>query len=226
MWKMSACSLASVSTPRGLRSTIVRQNVRFDLLVALEDHRIDDRVLDHGDDQHAAALDDADVGEQAGGVERLDRSVDVGGAVGLAGLDGQVGLDGRSFDALVALDLDAGSNRGLGDSRADQRRRRRRTPAPPTPAPDPNASLRAKNINEFMWFECLARLPVQSASPSGQTRPVMTQQRQNCSLLDSPQGASPSAFPNLTPRCPAATHGSLISQGTQMNNIVPGCENH
>ena len=95
-----------------------RQNVGFDLLVALEDHRIDDRVLDNRDNQHAAALDDADVGKQARCIERLDRCADIGRAVGLAGLDGQVGLDRLGFDTLVALDLNAGGNRGMGDSRA------------------------------------------------------------------------------------------------------------
>ena len=227
MWKTSACSLASVSTPRGFSSTIGRQNVRFDLLVALEDHRIDDRVLDHRDDQDAGPLDDADVGKQAGGVERLDRCVDVRGAVALARLDRQVGLDGRSLDALVALDLDGRRPPPPGPFRRRSRRQRRRMPARPVPASNANASLRAKNINEFIWFKCLARLSVQSASPSEQTRPRANPAAAGLQPFRLPARHVPACMFRISSvRCQTATHGSLISQGTQMNNIVPGCENH
>src|SRR5690606_9717567 len=90
------------------------KNVFLDLLVALEGHRVDDGVLDHGDDQRRAALGDGNVGEEAGVVEDLDGGIDVSGAIGLAGLDRDVRPDRLCFDALIAMYGDAGSHRSGG----------------------------------------------------------------------------------------------------------------
>ena len=47
------------------------------LRVALERDPVDDRIFDHRDDQPGAGLVDADVLEQAGRIERLERLVDL-----------------------------------------------------------------------------------------------------------------------------------------------------
>ena len=86
----------------------------LDLVVALEGEAVDHRGFDHGHDQLAARLGDADVLEQAGGVERLQRGVDLGGIEALAGRHLEIGADGVGFDAAVALDHDRARGRRLG----------------------------------------------------------------------------------------------------------------
>jgi hypothetical protein len=81
-------------------------------LVAFEGDAIDDRVFDHGHDQPAARLVDAHVLEQAGGVERLERLVDLVAVEPLARIEPEIGADGLRLDAAVAFDDDG---RGLGD---------------------------------------------------------------------------------------------------------------
>ena len=65
-----------------LRLHFVGELVVLELLVAFERDPVDDRVFDHRDDQPAAGLADAHVLEQAGGVERLERLVDLGSCRG------------------------------------------------------------------------------------------------------------------------------------------------
>ena len=55
----------------------------------------------------AARLGDVDVIKKAGGVERLERGVDLGGVEALAGADFEIGPDRFRFDAAVALHHDA-----------------------------------------------------------------------------------------------------------------------
>ena len=52
------------------------------LVVALEHHLIDDGIFDHPDRQRAVVEIDLHVGEQAGGEQRLQRLIDIGGIVG------------------------------------------------------------------------------------------------------------------------------------------------
>ena len=80
--------------------------VVLELLVALEGHPVDDRVFDHRDDQPAARLVDPDVLEQAGGVERLERLVDLDSVEALARAGPEIGADGVGFDPAVAFDHD------------------------------------------------------------------------------------------------------------------------
>ena len=80
----------------------------LELLVALEQHLVDDLVLGDLNDQRAARLVDADIGKQPGGEEPLHRFVDVGSRIGLARLDRQIVPNGFGIDALVTPDLDRG----------------------------------------------------------------------------------------------------------------------
>ena len=88
--------------------------------MALEGHGRDHGVLDHAHDDGGAAPLDPDVGEDAGGKQRLDRLVDLGRIVGAALAELQVGADGLRLDGAVARDLDGGNGLG-GDSRMPSR---------------------------------------------------------------------------------------------------------
>ena len=82
------------------------------------------RVLDHSDDRlvagaahaaeaaDAAGAADAHIGEQVGGVERLEGRIEVGGLEMLAVFGMEIGPDRIGFDPLVALDLDGGWRHG------------------------------------------------------------------------------------------------------------------
>ncbi len=85
------------------RLNLLLQLVVFDLVAAFEGQAVDDGSLDHGHDQPAAGLGDADVLEQTGGVERLEGSVDLGGIETFAWHELEVGADRIGFDAAVAL---------------------------------------------------------------------------------------------------------------------------
>ena len=71
----------------GFRLDFLLELLVLDLAVALEGEPIDDRRFDHRHDEPAARLGDADVLEQAGGVKRLQRGVDLGGIDALARRD-------------------------------------------------------------------------------------------------------------------------------------------
>ena len=71
------------------------------LLVAFKGNAVDHRVFDHGDNETVAGMIDADVGEQAGRVKRLQRLVDV-----LRAAAAEIGANGIGFDAAIAFDGD------------------------------------------------------------------------------------------------------------------------
>ena len=78
-----------------------------ELVVALEGDAVDDRVLDHLHHQRVAtAPGQADVLEQAGGVERLEAAIDPVGIERVAWLHQHVGADRPGLDTLIALDPD------------------------------------------------------------------------------------------------------------------------
>ena len=95
----------------------LEEDVVLDLLVAADNDRVDDRVLDHGHNEPAAADRNAHVGEQPGAVEGLDRLVDLAAAERLPGLDQHVVADRLRIDARIAGDDDAGDDGGLGRGR-------------------------------------------------------------------------------------------------------------
>ncbi len=72
-------------------------------VVAFEGKPVDHRRFHHRDDDAAAGLGDVDVVEQAGRIERLQRSVDLGGVEALAGTDLEIAAHRLGFDAAVAL---------------------------------------------------------------------------------------------------------------------------
>ena len=112
----------------GARQRVARLRLDFLLqllvlhpVIAFEGKPVDHRRFHHGDDEVAARLADMDVLEQAGGVERFQAGIDLGGVEVLAGPDLEIGAHRVGFDAAVALDDDAVRGRaGL------SRRRRRR----------------------------------------------------------------------------------------------------
>ena len=97
----------------GLRLDFLLELLVLDLRVALEGEPVDDRGLHHGHNQPAARLRNPDVLKQAGGVERFQRGVDLGGIEALARGDLEVRADGLGFDPAIAFDHDRG-RAGLG----------------------------------------------------------------------------------------------------------------
>ena len=114
-----------------------------ELRIALELDAVDDRVLDHVDDQRIALALHAHVGEQAGGIKSLQRSIELRRVVDLAGLNLEVGADGVGIDALRAVDanladdiagrslrnhVDRGHGRGQRDQADDESNRKSEAP--------------------------------------------------------------------------------------------------
>jgi hypothetical protein len=106
---------------------LVLQLVFLERRVPLEDHLVDDRVLDDLDDQVAALQLDLHVGEQIGAGQGLQRQVEALRVDRLARLDRQVGQHGPLLDPLVALHHDALDHaRALGLGERGLRRGQRR----------------------------------------------------------------------------------------------------
>ena len=83
----SACTVGARQRAAGLGLDFLLQLLVLDARVAFEGEPVDDRRFDDGHDKAAAGLRDANVFEQARGIERLERSVDLGGVEPLAGGD-------------------------------------------------------------------------------------------------------------------------------------------
>ena len=90
----------------GLRLHFVGELVVLELRVAFERDPVDHRIFDHRDDQPGAGLVDAHVLEQAGGIERLERLVDLVAVEAFARVEPEVGADGLGLDPPVAFDDD------------------------------------------------------------------------------------------------------------------------
>ena len=108
MRETSDCTVAREKVPRAFDWISVRELLVLGLLVALEGDPVDDRVLDHRDDDAAAGLVDPHVLEQAGGIERLEAGVDARGVETLAAAGAEIGADGLRLDPPVAFDDDLG----------------------------------------------------------------------------------------------------------------------
>jgi hypothetical protein len=76
--------------------------------VSFERQAIDDRILHNGHDQIVAFATKADVGEQAGGEQVLERLVDARCVEPVTRAELHVRQDGFGLDALIALDPDIG----------------------------------------------------------------------------------------------------------------------
>ena len=115
----SDCTVGRDSVPRVFDCTSFDELVVLELLVALERDPVDHRILDHRHDQPAAGLVDAHVLEQAGGVERLERLIDLVAVEPPARTEPEIGADGLGFDAPVAFDDDRarGLRRGIAGGR-------------------------------------------------------------------------------------------------------------
>ena len=115
---------------------LVLQLVVLDARIALEQHLVDDRVLDHLHHQGVALQRRCCTSEKRSVREqRLQRQVELGLIDRVAHLDRQVGEDRLLLDPLVALDDDAADDAallGLAPSAAPggARRRPRRRPTP------------------------------------------------------------------------------------------------
>ena len=92
----------------------------LDLLVALEQDVVDDRIFVDLDHQGPAGLTDTHVGEQAGREQALHRLVDVRVGKLLARRDADVAADGCGVDALVATHFDAADHGGLRRGNRDE----------------------------------------------------------------------------------------------------------
>ena len=102
----------------------------FEVIVTFEGDLVDDRILDHLDDQGIALAPEGDVGEEAGGEEILQGLVDAVGSKGIAGVELHVGAHRVRLDTLRALDLDVGdgiaAEHVLGERRGDGRQERQK----------------------------------------------------------------------------------------------------
>ena len=78
-------------------------------VVALEGDPVDDRVLLHLHHQRVAVAPELDVGEQAGGVERLQAAIELVGVERIARPHQHVGEDRARLEALIPLYLDIGN---------------------------------------------------------------------------------------------------------------------
>src|SRR6202035_4355599 len=76
------------------------------LRVTLKGDPIDDRILDHANDQHVPLAVKLDIGEQTGREERFQRGVNPFGIPRITGLQQHVRSYGLWFDTLQALDFD------------------------------------------------------------------------------------------------------------------------
>ena len=94
--------------------------------------------------RRAAGLVDAHVLEQAGGVERLQRLVDLVGVEPLARAGAEIGADGVGFDPAVAFDDDrrgaVAQQQSRRRDREPRRRRKRSRRGPRRPGPGPEAA--------------------------------------------------------------------------------------
>ena len=86
----------------------------LELAVALKQNLVDDLVFRDLDDERSARLIDAHVREQPGSEQPLHQFVDIGRREGDARLDGQIAANRRRIDALIALHVYRGNDRGLG----------------------------------------------------------------------------------------------------------------
>ena len=77
----------------------------LDRLVTLEHHPVDDRVLEHADDQNVTLLPNGHVREQTGCEQALEGLVDRVAIECVSGSDREVRPHGIRLDALVALHL-------------------------------------------------------------------------------------------------------------------------
>ena len=103
----SACTRARVYTARDFLScTSEARVVVLDLAISFEGHPAHDRVLDNDDDDVGTLAPDADILKQAGGKQHFQRFVDLGGIVGVAWGEGQIGADRLRVDPLLAFDAD------------------------------------------------------------------------------------------------------------------------
>ena len=82
------------------------QDIVLQAAITLERDAVDDRVLDHRDDQLVALAAQRHVVEQPGGEQVLERTVELGGIERIADPDGEIAAHRHRFDALVAFDLD------------------------------------------------------------------------------------------------------------------------
>ena len=114
----------------GLFLDLGEEILGLQVIVTFEGDRVDDRILDHLDDQGIALAPEGDVGEEARGEEILQGLVDAVGSKGIAGVELHVGAHRVRLDTLRALDLDVGdgiaAEHVLGERRGDGRQERQK----------------------------------------------------------------------------------------------------
>src|SRR6516225_9255644 len=79
-----------------------------ELVVALKRYAVDDRIFDDFDDQSVADQAEVDIGEQPGGKQRFQRTVDAFLVPGITRLDLQIRANRLGFDALYPFNPNIG----------------------------------------------------------------------------------------------------------------------
>jgi len=160
---VSACTLGRDSESRAFGLDFLLELLVLHPVVAFEGKPVDHRRFHHRDDDVAARLGDVDVVKKAGGIERFQPGVDLGGVEVLAGADLEIAAHRIRFDAAVALDHDAV------DGRASLSRRRgmlRRPAGQQNPLRGASRPERAP-VSPAHPCSCATRLLPLVAAPSG-----------------------------------------------------------
>ena len=108
-----------------------------ELRIPLEGDAVDDRVLDHLDDQGVALADELDIGEEPGCEQRLQRAIDAFGIPLITRLDQQVRAHRLRLDPLDPLDPDIGDRATARHGRGRGRGGSPPLPTAPTRSPPP-----------------------------------------------------------------------------------------
>ena len=146
------------------RLHFVGELVILELRIAFEGNPVDHRIFDHRDDQPAARLIDAHVLEQAGGIERLERLVDLVAVEEFAGVEVEVGANGLGFDPAVAFDDNRCRLRGGIAGRRDRprcgaKRKSREGHANQAKPPKlPHPQLHSQRALPHTWYRLLGRI--------------------------------------------------------------------
>ena len=143
----------------------------LDLAVTLKCDAINDRILDHRDDQSRAGAIDAHIAEEPRREQRLQGLVDLCRIVGVADGNGQIGANRLGFDAPVPLDANLADDNGL-RHRGLRGDHRRAGPCGGNPEHEGKASESApQELCPTQWHSLmppldLRRIPQQSSAPA------------------------------------------------------------
>src|SRR4029079_12312595 len=206
---------ARIDCPR-LKLDLGCKRIVLDFAIPLEGDPADYLTLHQDDDDGRPFAPDAHVLKKAGGKERLQRFVDFGGIVSIAGREGEIGADRLGLHSLITLDtyvLNDALGIGRGFPKALAKAQRERDATQHNEGREQPSSQRPPH---HYWC-----LPLK-ADP--RRRSGFRLEVGHCFVADfwfwpPSTGGADGPPPNATLRVP-------ILQKFQMNQVIPGCKNH